>query len=209
MPIICPTITASDPHGYREQVAKVEDFSKRLHIDLADGSLAPAKLMNIAQIYWPEGSIADLHLMYKKPRSYIETAISLKPNMIVLQVESEGDMLGLVLELQSMGIKAGVALLPETELQKHENLISTADHVLLFAGKLGYQGGKADMNVLKKIPDISAINPTAELGWDGGINAENLPLLLSQGVEVFNVGGALQNADFPADVYKELNGLLK
>lgn len=208
MPVICPTITAADPHSYREQVAKVEEFAKRLHIDLADGTLAPTKLMGAAQIYWPEDAIADIHMMYKRPRDFIETVISLKPNMVIVQAESEGDMRGLILELQSMGIKAGIALLPDTKVDDVADLISAADHVLLFAGKLGYQGGKADMSVTKKIPDIKAINPTTELGWDGGITSENVPLLIQQGVEVLNVGSYLQQADFPADVYKELTGLL-
>jgi ribulose-phosphate 3-epimerase len=208
MAVICPTVTAEDPHAYREQVARVEPFASRLHIDLADGTLAPTRLMPLAQTYWPEGMVADLHLMYLQPRKHLETAISLAPNMVIVHAEAHDDVRGLLLELQSVGIKAGIALLADTMPQDCADLISAADHVLLFAGKLGYQGGQASMDVIKKIPDIRTINPTVELGWDGGINNENVPLLLQQGIEVFNVGGYIHNADEPAEAYKTLKQLL-
>lgn len=208
MPVICPTITAEDPHAYREQMARVEAFAQRIHIDLADGEFAPTKLLGPAQIYWPENLVADLHVMYAKPHEQLETLISLKPNMVIVHAEAEGDMLAMLLELQSFGIKAGIALLPESAPEKYTELLGVADYILLFAGHLGYQGGEADMDVLKKIPAIMSCNPTAELGWDGGINAESVPLLLQQGVEVCNVGGFIQEADDPAAAYKQLVELL-
>jgi ribulose-phosphate 3-epimerase len=208
MAVICPTITAENPHTYREQVARVEPFASRLHIDLADGEFAPTKLVGVAQIYWPETMVADLHIMYKRPQQELETIIGLQPNLVVVHAEADGDVRGMLLELQSVGIKAGVALLKDTEPEAHQDLLSTADHVLLFAGNLGYQGGSADMSVLKKIADIRMINPTAELGWDGGITAENVPLLLQQGVEVLNVGGYIHRADDPAAAYQSLTKLL-
>ena len=208
MAVICPTITAQDPHGYREQVAQVEPFAQRIHIDLADGSFAPTKLIGPAQIYWPEDMTADLHIMYTKPRDQLETLVSLRPNLVIVHAESDGDILGMLLELQSFGIKAGIGLLPKTDISEYEDLVSAADHVLIFAGNLGYQGGQADMTALQRIPDIRAINPTAELAWDGGITAENLPLLLQQGIEVLNVGSYIQHADDPAKAFETLNQLL-
>ena len=208
MPVICPTVTAEDPHAYREQVARIEPFAQRIHIDLADGAFAPTKLLGVAQIYWPENMVADLHMMYKKPKDELETLVSLKPNLVIIHAEAEGDLLGMLLELQSFGIKAGVALLPQTSAETYDELLGVADHVLLFAGNLGYQGGKADMGVLKKIPDIRAINPTAELAWDGGIDVENVPLLLEHGVEVLTVGGFIQHSDDPASVYKQLAAMI-
>lgn len=208
MAVICPTITASNPHTYREQVARVEPFATRLHIDLADGEFAPTKLVGVAQVYWPESVIADLHIMYKRPKQELETIIGLQPNLVIVHAEAEGDLRGMLLELQSVGIKAGVALLKDSQPEEYQDLLSTADHILLFAGNLGYQGGTADMNVLKKIADIRMINPTAELGWDGGISPENVPLLLQQGIEVLNVGGYIHRADDPAAAYKSLTTLL-
>lgn len=208
MAVVCPTVTAEDPHSYREQVARLEPFATRIHIDLADGEFAPTKLVGLAQVYWPESMQADLHIMYQNPHEQLETAISLQPNMVIIHAEASGDLHGMILELQSVGIKAGVALLAESKPDDYADLISAADHILLFAGKLGYQGGEADMNVLKKIPDIRIINPIAELGWDGGIDVENAPLLVQEGIEILNIGGYIHHADDPAAAYKTVTQLV-
>lgn len=208
MPVLCPTITAVDARTYREQVARIEPFTKRLHIDIADGQFAPNTTVGAAQLYWPEGITADIHVMYTHPREELETLVSLKPNLVVIHAEAAGDLLGMLLELKSLGVKAGVALLPPSQPDQYKELVSAADHVLLFAGNLGYQGGTANLDVLKKVPDIRALNPIAELAWDGGINLENAPTLVEGGIEVLNLGGYIHRAEQPAEAYKALENLL-
>jgi ribulose-phosphate 3-epimerase len=207
MPVICPTVTATTPHDYREQMARIEPFATRVHIDFGDGEFA-ARMVNVVQAYWPDHMIADLHIMYKHPFAQYETIVGLRPNMAVIHAEAEDDVLAMLLELQAAGIKAGLALLPRTKAQDHVDEITHADHVLLFGGHLGYQGGEADMSVLSKVADIRAINPTVELGWDGGINAKNAALLASGGIEVLNVGGFIQRADDPKAAYESINNVV-
>jgi ribulose-phosphate 3-epimerase len=203
MPVICPTITATDPHSYREQMARIEPFAGRVHIDFGDGEFTE-RMVNIAQAYWPDSMIADFHVMYKKPHAQLETIVSLKPNMTIIHAEADDDVLAMLLELQAVGIKAGLALLPKSQPQDYVEEISHADHILLFGGELGHQGGTADLTVLKKVGDIRAINPTVELGWDGGITAENTPTLVKAGIEVLNVGGFIHNADDPKEAYESI-----
>lgn len=203
MPAICPTVTASNPHEYREQMARIEPFAPRVHIDFGDGEFA-TKMVGIAQAYWPDSMIADFHIMYKHPYAHMETLISLKPNMVIVHAEAEDDILAMVLELQAVGIKAGVALLKDTKPTDHADVIAHADHVLLFAGNLGHQGGSADMSVLGKVAEVRVINPTIELGWDGGISAENAPMLVEGGIEVLNVGSFIQHADDPKAAYESI-----
>jgi len=203
MPIVCPTVTATNPHTYREQMARIEPFASRVHIDFGDGEFA-AKMVSIAQAYWPETMTADFHVMYKHPYAYMETLVSLKPNMVVVHAEAEDDILAMVLELQAVGIKAGIALLKDTKPEDHTDVITHADHVLIFGGDLGHQGGTADMSLLSKAADVRAINPTIELGWDGGITAENAPTLVEAGIEVLNVGGYIQHADDPKEAYESI-----
>lgn len=203
MPIICPTVTATDPHSYREQMARIEPFAKRVHIDFGDGEFTE-RMVNIAQAYWPDGMTADFHVMYKKPRAQYETIVGLKPNMVIIHAEADDDILAMLLELQAVGIKAGLALLPKSQPGDFAEEISHVDHVMLFGGELGHQGGTADLSVLEKVGDIRAINPTVELGWDGGITAENTPTLVEAGVEVLNVGSFIQHADDPKAAYDSL-----
>ena len=204
MSIICPSVTAPDAQAYRQEMSRIAPFANRVHIDFSDGEFSPVRLVNLAQAYWPEGIIADLHLMYKTPGKYIETAISLNPQLITIQAEADGDLLAVIRELRAVGIKSGVCLLQETQPDHVRNLISEVDHVLIFSGDLGHHGGHADVALLKKVPHIRAINPNAEIGWDGGVNAQNVAQLALGGIEVLIAGGAIQQVDDAKQAYDQL-----
>jgi len=204
MKTVAPCVTAPDAHTYREQMARVAPFAQRVHIDFSDGILAPVKLINPIQAYWPEGILADLHLMIKNPAEHLETVISLQPNLVIFHAEADGDLLGMMRQLRSVNIKTGVALLQGTEPEAAHNLISDADHVLIFSGDLGHFGGTADLTLLKKVGQIRAISANVEVGWDGGVDPDNIAQLAMGGVEVFNAGGAIQHAPDPHEAYATL-----
>lgn len=204
MSTICPTVLASEPHAYREQIEKATSLSSRVQIDVMDGEFAPSKSINLIQVWWPEGTNADIHLMYVRPVEHLETLISLRPSLVIFHAEAEGDLVKALLHLQKLGIKAGVALLRETTVDSVRELIEIADHVLIFSGDLGHFGGQADLTQLEKVPVIKAINPTIEIGWDGGANESNARQLATGGVDVINVGSAIQRADDPQTAYDTL-----
>lgn len=209
MSMICPCVTAVDANAYREQMARVAPFAKRVHIDCSDGVFAPVKLVNPIQVYWPERILADLHLMLKNPTEHTETIISLQPNLVIIHAEAEGDLLGMIRQLRAVSLKVGVALLQKSSPDDFHDVISEADHVLLFSGDLGHFGGQADLTLLGKVQAIRAINPTAELGWDGGVSLDNAAQLALGGIEALNAGGAIQKAEDPKEAYKALQKALQ
>lgn len=205
MASVCPTITAYDSQSYREQMARIAAFADRVHIDLADGVFAPTLTINPVHVYWPDKLTADLHLMLKNPAEHLETVLSLGPNLAIIHAEADGDLLGIVRQLQAVNIKAGVALLQPTKPADYAELIAEADHVLIFSGNLGHQGGAVlDMNLLNKVGQIRSINPMVEIGWDGGISSDNIANLALGGIEVFDVGSSIHNAVDPKDAYATL-----
>ena len=52
-------------------------------------------------------------------------------------------------------------------------------------------------------------NTVAEIGWDGGITADNAAVLVTAGVRVLNVGGYIQKADDPQAAYAKLKVAIK
>lgn len=204
MATICPTVLAENPHLFREQIERLEPFAQRVQIDLMDGHFAPSHSINPIQVWWPESWTVDIHVMFEYPLAQLETLISLHPNMIILHAEAKGSIKSALMHLKKISIKAGVALLKETSPESARELIEKADHVLLFSGDLGHFGGTADLSVLEKIPEIKAINPQVEIGWDGGANSENVAKLAAAGVDVINVGGAIAKAEDPAAAYATL-----
>ena len=209
MSIICPTVMpqTDDPHVYREQVERVAGLSPRIQIDLMDGVFAPNKNLNPIQLWWPEGNLADIHFMYQKPADHLTTLVSLRPNMIILHYESEGDLISMIDHIKQFGIKAGVAILQSTQPEDARSVIEAADHVLIFAGQLG-EPGQANLEMLIKVEQIKKINQKAEIGWDGGANQVTVKQLSEAGIDVINVGSAIQRAEDPVHAYSELQALI-
>ncbi len=201
--LICPTVLAHDPDTYKAQFDTIAPFATRVQIDLGDDEFATATIP-LEKVWWPEGVVADIHFMYQRPLEHIETLVSLAPHMVILHAESDGDLLGMLQHLQTCGIATGVALLQETSVAKAQHLLAVADHALIFSGALGAFGGRADLSLLEKVEQIRAFRPDIEIGWDGGANADNVERLTMGGVDVVNVGGALQKAEDPQAAYDTL-----
>lgn len=209
MSIVCPTVTPIDAHEFREQLERVAIFAKRIHLDYMDGELAPVNSPPVESAWWPKNVLADLHIMYKRPQEHLAKIIRLKPNLVIVHAEAEGHFVGIAKALHDAGIKAGVALLPDTNVQMIAPSIEYIDHVLIFSGDLGHFGGVADTKLLSKVVDVKKLKKSIEIGWDGGINDSNAVLLSKSGVDVLNVGGYIQNAKNPAHAYAKLKTLVE
>lgn len=204
MTIISPTITTSDQAAFDQSLVTLQPFAKRIQIDVSDGTFASTRLVPIESMTIPEGLKYDFHIMSVKPSEHIAAAIEKKPQLVIVHAELDDDFTAISSQLRAAGIKVGVALLKSTLPLRVQSLISQADHVLIFSGNLGEQGGTADMLQIEKIPLIRAIKPDVEIGWDGGANLTNVRALAHAGVDVINVGGALANASDPAAMYQSL-----
>jgi len=202
--IVCPTILAETPEDYERQIDRIAGFAERIQVDLSDGVFAPSKTVNPVQAWWPKDIAADLHMMFQRPAEHIETIISLRPSLVIIHAEAEGDLVGLVNHLKKFAIRTGVALLADTKVEDASSLLGIVDHALIFSGELGHFGGKADLRLLDKAAAIREQFPDVEIGWDGGANLDTIEALVAGGIDVVNVGGAIQRSDEPEEAYATL-----
>lgn len=204
MATICPTVLAKDSIELAQQVHKVAPFAERIQIDLMDGVFAMAQSVLIEEVWWPHGLITDIHLMYQNPFDYLEKLIHLQPNMVIVHVETMVHHMHFAAELHKEGIRAGIAVLPDTPIEDLGQILHSFDHLLIFSGNLGHFGGAADLSLLEKVAKAKEHHPDLEVGWDGGINESNVRQLSDSGVDVLNVGGFIQGAKNPTEAYNEL-----
>jgi ribulose-phosphate 3-epimerase len=204
MAVIVPTIMAETTEQFQEASERVAPFARRIHIDLSDGEFAPTFLLSENQLYWPPEWEIDIHAMVARPSEHLPQLFTMKPNLIIIHSEVTEDIVALLTQIKEAGIKAGLALLKTTVPATIAEAIRLADHVMIFSGELGKFGGTASMMQLEKVRLIKAINPKAEIGWDGGVNIENAYTLTQGGVEVLNTGGAIAQSDNPAETYQTL-----
>lgn len=201
---VLPSLTLETEDEYKAGIERYSAFTKRVHVDVSDGIFAPVFLVEPQHLWWPRDFSVDIHAMVENPSEYIGRLIALKPRLIVFHAEAQEDLMPFIMAIKQAGIKAGVALLKTTVPSTVAELIKVVDHILIFSGDLGHYGGVASLMQLEKIRLIKAINPTAEIGWDGGISVDNAFTLSQGGVDIFNVGGAIAKAEDPANIYAKL-----
>jgi pentose-5-phosphate-3-epimerase len=203
-PTICPTITATNESEYKKQIDQIKSFADRIHIDLMDGKFTGTVSPPVSECWWPEYIRADIHLMFKTPMTELAALKKLRPNMVIIHAESEVDHEYFCDELHKEGIKTGLALLQDTDVDEIQSLIEYYDQFLVFSGNLGQHGGTADLNLITKAKSLKLLKPNAEIAWDGGINDDNISQLVENGVNVLNVGGFIQDSPDPFASYAKL-----
>jgi len=137
MPQIAPSITAYSPDEYRDQMETAAKFAHRVHIDLMDDEFTKKPNISAKDAWWPVGTKADFHLMYKQPGRAVELILEHKPNMIIVHAESSGRFIELADRLHQLSVLVGVALLPQTSVETIAPALEHIDHVLVFSGDLG------------------------------------------------------------------------
>lgn len=202
MSVICPTVLADTVDEYREQIEAISRFATRIQIDLGDGRFT-TKTIDISDVWWPNTMTADIHLMHDEPMSALATLVGLKPDMIIVHAEAK-DAQKAIGYIQRHNIRVGVALLQDTTVESASELIRLCDHALIFSGSLGSFGGRVDFSQLGKVKQIRSIKSDIEIGWDGGINTDTIKSLSDGGIDVLNVGGAIQKANHPENAYRDL-----
>ena len=204
MAVVVPTITTDNQELFTRNLSTFSQFTKRIQIDVSDGSFAPTTTVPLRGMTVPEGLNIDLHLMSARPSEHLPEILSLKPSLCILHAEADDDLASVFQQLRAAGNKTGVALIKTTFPGRVKDLLMQADHAMIFAGDLGRQGGTADMMQIEKIPLLKTVKSSLEIGWDGGVNLSNIRALAHAGVEVLNAGSAIANAGSPNEMYQAL-----
>lgn len=202
--IVAPAILSDTQDGYNSQLQLAIGFANRVHIDISDGIFSPHATVPPKALWWPAGVQADIHVMYQKPDSIMGELIALKPRLIIVHAEAEGDFIALAERLHSHGIKAGLALLPQTPVAYVAPGVGHIDHITIFSGDLGSYGGKVNFGLLKKAAEIHALDSGIEIGWDGGISDKTIKKVADAGIDVLVSGGYIAHAKNPPHAYRQL-----
>lgn len=201
---IVPTLMTDNKQTYRNLVETFNKFTNRVQIDVTDNEFTPNHTLDITNVWWPNEWQADLHFMALYPSKYIDTILKLHPALCILHAEANEDLTPTFAKLKEVGIKTGLALLPQTYPGDVKQYLETIDHVLIFAGQLGKQGVGSDLMQMEKIPLIRELRPTVEIGWDGGANMSNIRALSHAGIDIINVGAAISKSENPAAAFHML-----
>jgi ribulose-phosphate 3-epimerase len=207
VPKIVPTILSENPGDYQARIERVKPFAKRIHVDVADGVFAPSKTVNMAQVYGIDGAELDLHMMVQQPELEVENILAVEPSLVILHFESDGNLAEILNQFKQVGIRIGLGIKPDTTVEQVKDLLPSVDHLLVFCGTLGHNGGEFHAEMLEKIAQAKAINPNLEVGVDGGISQETCHLAVDSGADILDVGSAIHDAPDPEAAFIGLEAI--
>jgi len=203
---ISASILAADPTQLGNEIKRVEQAGVDLiHIDVMDGHFVPNLTMGpfiVERIKEITKVPLDIHLMIENPDKFVEpfTQKTTKDDILVFHIEATDDPLSVINLIKDRGIKAGVAINPDTHEQTVAKLLESIDILLVMTVYPGFSGQAFKKYVCDKLKKLREMAPeNLDIEVDGGIKPETIPDAASAGANVF----AAATSIFAKDDYKE------
>lgn len=159
-----------------------------LHIDMMDGEFVPNKSFEIEEIIASLKNVKtklDIHIMVNDVYKYIDALKIINPEFITFHVEAVNNPVEVINYLHSLGIKAGMAIKPNTKISEIEKYLNILDLVLVMSVEPG-KGGQSFMPIsIEKVNTLSKVKDKKYLiEVDGGINNETIKLISNADIAV-------------------------
>jgi ribulose-phosphate 3-epimerase len=200
---IVPSLLAEDFRTFTELVRKSESFTDYVQFDLMDGKFVATRSFPVQALNQLETSVAfEVHLMIEDPASALRGMKNEKLRQVIFHIESKVDAPKFIHMIKERGLKAGVAVNPETAADL-VRLLQTVDSILLLTVDPGRYGSPFKPDVLKKVARIREFNSEVRIGVDGGVSLDNLDQIKDAGVDYACVGSRILLQPDPAASYRE------
>ena len=205
MAIIAPSLLAANFLELGKACAMLnESEAEWFHLDVMDGSFVPNisfGLPIIEQIRKATTKVCDVHLMIVSPEKYIEAFKKAGADILTVHVEACPELANTLSLIKAQGMKAGVAINPNTDITVLAPFIKDIDLVCVMSVFPGFGGQKFIETTYEKVVAlkqiITAAGATTLIEIDGGVDANNAAALAKAGADVLVAGTTVFKAADP------------
>jgi len=215
MAIIAPSLLAANFLELGKAAAMLnESEAAWFHLDVMDGSFVPNisfGLPVIEQIRKATTKVCDVHLMIVQPEKYIEAFKNAGADILTVHYEACPELATTLAQIKAQGMKAGVAINPDTDAAVLAPFINDIDLVCVMSVYPGFGGQKFIEATYEKVVALKNIitkaAATTLIEIDGGVDANNAAALTAAGADVLVAGTTVFKAADPIAMIARLKQL--
>ncbi len=209
---ILPSVLAADFTRLGDEVSALEEAGCRmLHVDIMDGHFVPNLSMGPAIVSALRGKtrmLLDVHLMISDPNQYAPAFIDAGADLVSVHQEACPHLDRTLNLIREHGAKAGVVVNPSTPVSTLDDVLETADYVLIMSVNPGFGGQKFIPNALRKVRELASRRKERKLQFpieiDGGITLDNVTDAVNAGVEWVVAGTSIFHTVNPGDSFVKM-----
>ena len=150
----------------------------------------------------------DVHLMIVDPDRYVEQFAKAGAAVISVHYEACTHLHRSIQNLHNLGVKAGVAINPHTNIRLLEDVIADIDLICMMSVNPGFGGQKFIANTLQKCAALKDLiiqkNAPTLIEIDGGVTLENALTLKQHGADVLVAGNTVFGSESPTQTIASL-----
>lgn len=200
--LVVPAIIAKTQSELERMLDKVRGKVKRIMVDVMDGEFVPNTSFEF-DFKLPTGFEYEAHLMVEKPLDWVRENVD-KVDIAILHVETLDDIRVAIDYVNSIGLKATLALKPETDIEIVLPHLCKVNGILILTVDPGRYGAKFLPETLEKARKLREIDATISIEVDGGMNPKNARLARDSGANIFASGSYVFKSEDIDKAIKEL-----
>lgn len=211
-----PSILSGDFSRMGEEAARMERAgADMIHCDVMDGIFVPNLTFGPKMVADIKKCVAiplDVHLMIIKPEKYLGHFIESGADALSFHVEATDCAEENLISIRKAGVKAGIAICPETPLDSIYGLLEFCDFVVVMGVHPGFSGQKYIPETTDRIialkKEIKSRGLSVEIEVDGGANESNIEVIISAGSDITVSGSCAFNSQAPEKIIALFQGKL-
>ena len=162
--------------GIKDDIEKIREIEKiradYIHLDIMDGEFVSNKVAMFANY----NKTLDIHLMVNDVKEYIDKYKLLNPEYLTFHYEVVDNPKEIIDYIHSLGIKAGISIIPITPVDSIIPYLKDIDLVLIMSvvpGKGGQTYIESSTDKINKLYELKQ-QYNYQIEVDGGINNETI-----------------------------------